>query len=135
MASYFYNKFILSEVEAQAIAVGICDLKAAPCVSVFPNGHKVTFSINPNSIPILQPLTLSVETDGFKPSSVTVDFIGLNMDMGFNRSVLKTKNQTDFVGEFIIPICVNSKMEWEARVKLQTDEGLLVAPFRFYTTK
>ncbi len=57
------------------------------------------------------------------------------MDMGFNRSVLKAKTQNHFEGEFIIPICINSRMEWEARVKLQTEEGVLMAPFRFYTTK
>jgi len=135
LASYFYNKYILSEVETEAIAEGICDLRAAPCISVFPNGNKVSFSIKPNTIPILQPLTLSVETKGFEVSSVRVDFIGLNMDMGINRSVLKAKNTTHYEGEFIIPICVNSRMEWEARVRLKTDDGVLMAPFRFYTTK
>ncbi len=135
LASYFYNKYIQSEIVTEAIAEGICDLRVAPCVSVFPNGNKVSFSIEPNTIPLLQPLTLSVETEGFKAASVRVDFIGLNMDMGFNRSVLKAKNQTYFEGEFVIPICINSRMEWEARVKLQTEEGILMAPFRFYTTK
>ena len=135
LASYFYNKYILSEVGTEAIAEGLCDLRTAPCVSVFPNGNKVSFSINPKTIPILQPLTLSVETEGFEASSVRVDFIGLNMDMGINRSVLKAKNKTHYEGEFIIPICVNSRMEWEARVKLLTKEGQLVVPYRFYTTK
>ena len=135
LASYLYNKFVLSDIQSEASIEGNCDLRVAPCTSVFPDGSKVSFSINPNTIPILQPLNLTVEAQGFKTSSVSVDFIGLNMDMGFNRTVLKAKNQSHFEGEFIIPICINSRMEWEARVKLETEEGVLMAPFRFYTTK
>ncbi len=55
------------------------------------------------------------------------------MDMGLNLSELQPETPNEYVGEFIIPICVNSRMEWEARVYLETDSGVMMAPFRFYT--
>jgi hypothetical protein len=135
LASYLYNKFLVSNVESEAISEGICDLRTAPCTSVFPSGGKVSFQINPKTIPLLVPLSLKVETKDLEVSSVYVDFVGLNMDMGFNRSILKSKNHRKYEGEFIIPICMKSRMEWEARVRLKTKLGVMTAPFRFYTTR
>lgn len=137
--SYLYHRYQSSGLESVAIAEGDCDLRKAPCTSVLANGHKVSFAITPKTIPQLEPLNLTVETQGFKPSAVTVRFIGLNMDMGFNRSVLTavadTPLSTQFKGEFVIPICINSRMEWEARVELMVDGERIVVPYWFYTVK
>ena len=35
----------------------------------------------------------------------------------------------------ILPVCVRNAMEWEAKVLVRTDEGLVAAPFRFITVK
>lgn len=115
-----------------------CDLRAGECISELPGGGKVSLSINPNDIPILRPLALQVKTEGVEVSTVEVDFIGIGMEMGYNRSKLEasqdsSKNQ--FTGKAILPVCVRSKMDWEARVLLKTDEGLVMVPFRFFTNK
>lgn len=134
-ASYFYKKFLVSNYIAEASLQEPCDLRKAACINVFPNGESVTFSLNPKNIPILTPLSLQVETQGIKASSVKVDFVGLNMDMGFNRSELTLEAPNNYSGKFTIPICVNTRMEWEAQVKLETDKGIMMAPFRFYTIR
>jgi len=134
-ASYFYKKYLISNVIAQASLQVPCNLRQAACTNIFPNGETVSFSINPKNIPILQALSLKVEIKGITASAVNVDFVGLNMDMGFNHSELKLDAFNNYTGEFTIPICVNSRMEWEAQVKLETDQGIMMAPFRFYTIK
>jgi len=134
-ASYFYKRYLVSNFIAEASLQEPCDLRQAACTNVFPNGETVTFSINPKDIPILKPLTLNVETKGIAASSVKIDFVGLNMDMGFNRSELKLETPNKYIGKFTIPICVNARMEWEAQVKLKTDKGVMMAPFRFYTIR
>ena len=134
-ASYFYKRYLVSNFIAEASLQEPCDLRQAACTNVFPNGETVIFSINPKHIPILKPLTLKVEIKGVVASSVKVDFVGLNMDMGFNRSELKLETPNNYAGKFTIPICTNSRMEWEAQVKLETDEGIMMAPFRFYTIR
>jgi hypothetical protein len=112
-----------------------CDLRQGECQSKLPDGGKVSFSITPKTIPILRPLALGVNIKGVKVSRVEVDFIGIGMDMGYNRSKLKKADTNYFTGRAVIPVCVRSKMDWEARVLLYTKNGLIMIPFRFYTIK
>lgn len=112
-----------------------CDLRKGKCISVLPGGGKVSFSISPDNIPILRPLQLEVDVEGVAVSGVEVDFIGLGMEMGYNRPSLSAVTKTHFSGDTILPVCVRAKMDWEARVLLQTKKGVIMAPFRFYTLK
>ena len=116
-----------------------CDLRAGACVSELPSGGKVSLSISPNDIPILRPLALQVKTEGVVVSNIEVDFIGIGMEMGYNRSKLEVDqeeaNKNQFSGKAVLPVCSRSKMDWEARVLLKTDDGLVMVPFRFFTNK
>lgn len=123
------------QITATAKLDSSCDLRQGKCLSKLPDGGTVSLSITPNTLPILHPLALSVEIDGVKVSAIEVDFIGIGMDMGYNRSKLNKVDAHHFKGKAVIPVCVRSKMEWEARVLLQTEKDLVMAPFRFYTLK
>lgn len=112
-----------------------CDLRISSCSSKLADGGVVTLSIMPKDIPLLKPLKLSVKVDGIDISNAEVDFVGIGMDMGSNRSQLQLKTKQSFTGKAILPVCMRSKMEWEARVLLQTDKGILMVPFRFYTLR
>ncbi|MES9856184.1 MAG: hypothetical protein ABW166_06230 [Sedimenticola sp.] len=112
-----------------------CDLRAGPCSSELPGGGRITFAIEPVALPLLKPLQLQVDVDDVEASSVEVDFIGIGMEMGFNRPVLSVATAGHFSGEGVLPVCVRDAMEWEARVLVQSDRGLLAAPFRFITVK
>lgn len=112
-----------------------CDLRSGECTSNLPNGGKVTFSMTPRDLPILRPLKLDVNIEGVDASKVDIDFVGIDMEMGYNRPSLESKGAGQFEGKTIIPVCVRSRMEWEARVLVKTDKGLMMAPFRFHTTK
>ena len=133
--SYKFNNLLTPKITASATLDASCDLRKGACTSDLPIGGKVRFSITPQTIPILHPLQLNVETQGIAVSSVSVDFIGIGMDMGYNRPKLSAVDQTHFLGKAILPVCVRSKMEWQARVLLQTENGLIMAPFRFMTFK
>ena len=110
-----------------------CDLRLGTCISVMPGGGQVSLSITPDELPVLRPLKLDVSVDGISVSDVHVDFIGINLEMGYIRSSLVADSDTHYTGDIVLPVCVRSKMDWEARVMLQTDQGLVVAPYRFYT--
>ncbi len=112
-----------------------CDLRTAMCTSVLPKGAKVSFAITPKDIPLLQPLTLEVITKGMKISKVEVDIAGLTMDMGYNRTTLNTTTKNHFKGNTTIPICIRNKMDWQASILLQTNQGLINVPFHFQTLK
>jgi len=143
LAIFLAVSYKLKDILKPNVAVTValdesCDLRAGMCTSELPSGGKVSLSINPNDIPILRPLALQVKIEGVEASNVEVDFIGIGMEMGYNRSKLEAgqeANKTQFTGKAILPVCVRSKMDWEARVLLETDEGLVMVPFRFFTNK
>ena len=135
LLAYKLKDFSTPDVTAIAPLDSSCDLRKGKCWSELPNGGKVSFSIMPKDIPVLAPLELMVTTEAVDVSTVELDFVGINMDMGYNHTKLERTGRHHFKGTAIIPVCVRDKMVWEARILLQTDTGLLMAPFRFYTLK
>ena len=112
-----------------------CDLRAGPCVGQLPNGNRITFSIKPETIPVVTPLEFEVQVVGFDAQAVEVDFQGIGMNMGFNRPKLAAQGAGRYTGSGMIPVCVRDAMEWEAKVLIHTDDGIVAAPFRFITVK
>jgi hypothetical protein len=112
-----------------------CDLRAGPCTGELPGGGRITFGITPRSIPVIEPLQFDVKLEGVDASGVEVDLQGVDMNMGFNRPKLQSTGEGHYAGKAIIPVCVRNAMEWEARVLVQTDKGLVAAPFRFITVR
>lgn len=126
---------LFPEVQLAASPDPRCDLRAGPCTSRLNKGAEVSFGIEPKSIPMLEPLGLSVVVKGLKTQAVEVDFEGQEMYMGFNRPRLIAQADGRFSGEARLPVCVRDAMEWEARVLLHTSTGILAVPFRFITIK
>lgn len=134
MGYIFKDVLIPNSIEQVKLDVN-CDLRKGSCTSHLPRGGKVIFSISPENIPILRPLLLNVKVDGINVSMVEVYFTGVDMDMGFNRSQLSPVSEHVFSGKGVLSICSRSKMNWEARVLLQTERGSIMVPFRFFTLK
>lgn len=114
-----------------------CDLRQAPCRLALGDGRRLRFAIEPRPIPLLQTLRLEAEVEGPQPGSITVDIVGLNMNMGLNRTVLSASRAGVWTGETVLPVCSRSRMQWEARLRIR-DPGArseLIAPFRFQTVR
>jgi hypothetical protein len=111
-----------------------CDLRAGSCEVAFPQtGARVAFEVTPRQIPVAEKLRLAVRTEGVEARTVEVDFAGVDMNMGYNRARLEQTGPGEFSGTGMLPVCVRDRMTWEARVLLQTQLGLIAAPFRFET--
>lgn len=123
------------EVAYRAALDDSCDLRAGACQSALPDGGSVTFGIEPRAIPVVKPLTFDVQITGLTVESVEIDFVGTDMNMGFNRPKLQRVGEGHFRGNGILPVCVRDAMEWEARVLMKTASGLYSAPYRFVTVK
>jgi len=110
-----------------------CDLRSEPCTGRFPGGGSVRFAIEPRTLPPLSPLRVTAELEGIAARSVEVDFAGTDMNMGYNRVSLTETRAGRFEGTATLPVCVRSRMGWEAKVMVHTPNGIVVAPFRFET--
>jgi hypothetical protein len=135
VAVYEVWPLLFPEVRTAAVVDPNCDLRAGPCTSPLPGGASVTFSIEPRSIPVVRPLQFKVDLVGLEAKRVQVDFTGVDMNMGFNRPTLQVRGPGHFIGQGRLPVCVRDAMEWEAKVLIETDEGLISAPYRFITVK
>jgi hypothetical protein len=123
------------EIAVQVPADPACDLRAGPCISSLGEGTSVSFSIEPQEIPLVKPLQLRVELQGVEASSIEVDFSGVDMDMGFNRVRLEPVGKGSYSANGMLPVCVRDAMEWEAKVLLRSQEGLSSVAYRFITVR
>lgn len=112
-----------------------CDLRQGSCSSSLPQDGKVTFGIEPRTLPVLKPLALSVSVEGLEVRKVEASFNGVDMNMGINHADLPAAGEGKFNGTITIPVCIRNSMEWEAKVMLHTPDGIIVAPYRFWTSK
>jgi hypothetical protein len=123
-----------SDIDAIAPLDPVCDLHRGPCQSVFPNGGKVSLSIEPRPIRALKPLQIRVQTEGIDAQSVRVDFRGVDMDMGYNRPLLKEVAAGQYAGTWVLASCGLERMIWEATVLIETADHKMAAPFRLETS-
>lgn len=114
-----------------------CDLLSQACSVRFAAGAEVDLDIQPRGIPAVHPLELRVSVKDLpSPRRVEVDFAGVDMAMGFNRTALSFDADTGvWVGQGMLPVCVRDRMTWEARVLLHYADRLLAAPFRFVSAR
>lgn len=112
-----------------------CDLQQSGCVAEFARGGKVTIEIQPRPIPLLKPLTIEVDLKGIQATAVAVDFAGVDMDMGFNRFLLEGQGERWRTERAALPVCTRERMLWEAQVLIETEQGIQMAPFRFWTSR
>jgi len=135
VAAYRVWPLLHPELVAEAPLDPDCDLRAGPCTGVLPDGGRISFSITPRQIPVIEPIRFQVDLEGVDAREVEVDLQGVDMNMGYNRPRLEARGGDHFEGDAVIPVCVRNAMEWEARVLVHTDRGILSAPFRFITVK
>jgi hypothetical protein len=112
-----------------------CRLRQAPCTATFAEGGAVTLAIEPLGIPVVAPLAFRVDLAGLQALGVELDFAGADMNMGYNRVAMEPMGDGRYQGKGMLPVCVRDHMTWEAKVLVQTRAGLMVAPFRFETSR
>ncbi len=112
-----------------------CDLRSGPCGAVLPDGRRLELAVRPRSLPLMEPLTLTVTVPGPLAAEPAVTVTGVNMDMGVQRADLEPAGEGVYQGQVVLPICSSRRMEWQARVGLATAAGPVAVPFRFETRR
>jgi hypothetical protein len=135
LIAYKFKVSDSSQFIMQATMDESCDLHKGSCKLAFADGGSVSLLISPKTIPLLERLHVRVEVEGIPVSKVEIDFSGVGIDMGYNRPELKALTKTTFVSDAFLPVCTLSEMDWNAKVLLHTDKGLLMAPYKFNTIK
>lgn len=112
-----------------------CDLRQGGCELEI-SGQSVRFLIEPQDIQILQPLMISLimpENPVFLPEKVSVQFEGINMDMGYNRVFLEPVRPGYFQAKGMLPACTAETMHWLIHLLVQDSSGIRDYQFRLNT--
>lgn len=112
-----------------------CDLQKNACSLKIPDGGVVTLSMEPRPIPLVQELNIKVQTLSINAEKIAIKFNGTDMNMGPNNVTLMAQENGIFTGTGMLPVCIRNSMEWQAEVYVQTEDGIIIAPFIFETRK
>lgn len=136
VAAYYKNERSRSEhLMIRVTPEHACDLQKSACSLETPNGGRVTLNITPKPIPLVQELTIEVQIASMQAQQVAIKFNGTDMDMGPNNVTLQAQEQGVFTGNGLLPVCIRNRMQWQAEVYVQTERGIIIAPFIFATQK
>lgn len=107
-----------------------CRLDRQACSAALPGGGRVGMALEPRPVPTSSPMRVIVTVEGAQAERVTVDFEGVDMNMGLHRLPLAAADGRH-VGETTLPVCVTGRMVWQATVMLEVGRNNITVPFRF----
>ncbi len=108
-----------------------CALPQQPCLAKGA-GQQILFAID-SPLSSHSDLRLRVELSGLEANSVTVNFDGADMYMGYNRVLLTRGDDGIFRATTPLPVCVTGEMRWRATVLVTQKTTQTRADFLFTT--
>ncbi|MCP5500026.1 MAG: hypothetical protein H7A25_08990 [Leptospiraceae bacterium] len=132
---YKANQFTTSSKDSTMILIPTdsCAIDKGTCIFSHSEIGNLEFSIEPLPIKINTEFELSLKTSRPGIDEVRVDFLGVDMDMGFNRPELLKTAENLFRGKGSLPACTVDRMKWQATVLLKKQGKTYGAQFYFST--
>lgn len=109
-----------------------CDLHVEECQVQVPELGTAILKLNPKPIHMNKSLRMEVETKFDDPVDVWIDFLGLEMEMGFNRTKLK-KTEGRYQSEGYLPTCTEKTMTWKTTLLIKKGDVTYGYEYRFVT--
>ncbi|MGD2119254.1 MAG: hypothetical protein PVG66_12900 [Chromatiales bacterium] len=120
LVGYLAQRLDWFEADDPAIVVeSDCDLRQQACELKLDN-HDLRFSIEPRNFQALTPVTLQVRGGDVSLQRVSVEFEGLNMDMGYNLVRLESMADGGFQAIAMLPVCSLERMQWLVHLRVET---------------
>ncbi|MGR5077938.1 hypothetical protein [Photobacterium swingsii] len=88
-----------------------CQLSTVGCLDESSN-EKLGISFVSEALKADTPIIIQIDNNHVKPTAVVE---GVSMYMG-SVPVIFTKNDTGWLGEFMVPACMHDKMEWVIKI-------------------
>ena len=126
---------LLDQQQQATVVVSDCDLRQGGC-NIEMAGQVLQFVIDPADVQILQPLTIALnlpENADNLLEKVSVEFEGINMDMGYNRVWLEPLDKNVFQGQGMLPACTAETMYWRIHLLVQGASGVTDFQFKLKT--
>lgn len=109
-----------------------CDLHSQNCKVSVPELGEAILSFAPRPIQMNKSLNMFVTTSFEDQVEVWIDFLGLEMEMGFNRTKLKYIDNKYSANGFL-PTCSEKKMTWKTTLLIKKGDVTYGYEYRFVT--
>ena len=131
----FQRLSIFDSTAAAKIVASDCDLRRGGC-DILLGDYQGIFSIKPNDFQVLQPVIVELKSQSAPQSAlqqVSVEFEGINMDMGYNRVFLEEQDSQTHRATTMLPSCTADTMFWLIHLIIKDSSGLTDFQFRLQT--
>ena len=113
-----------------------CQIDRSSCQIDLGDNRLIEVDITPRGIPQVTPLQLTVNTQGFSASEVSITFEGIEIDHHLPAYRLYAQADSQrFIGKGFLSLCTLSKMHWLAHVEVVSQQGRYRASLPFVTHK
>lgn len=133
VVGYKLSPMLLPKADVTVFPDPACNLQKEICGVTLPSGGRIELSLGARPIPLVKPFEIEVTTSGFAPARVEVDFVGVDMNMGYNRPELLRRGDGHFTSEVTLPVCITGHMDWQATVLVEAGNQRVAVPYRFST--
>lgn len=130
---YKLSPMLLPKADVTVFPDPGCNLQVQNCTVSLPSGGTVELSLGARAVPLVKPFAIEVATQGLVAERVEVDFVGIDMNMGYNRPELLKRADGRFVGEATLPVCISGHMDWQATLLIESGNQRIAVPYRFST--
>lgn len=130
VVGYKLSPMLLPKADVTVQPDPACDLQHQACTVELPGGGRVELSSSIRPVPMVKPFAIEVNTAGFTPTRVEVDFSGVDMNMGYNRPQLAERGNGRYAAEATLPVCITGLMDWQVTVLIETGSERIAIPYR-----
>jgi len=126
---------LLQNTNEAEIIPSDCDLRQGGC-EILLGDYRGIFSILPNDFQVLQPLQLALKPlngSVVNFEQVSVEFEGINMDMGYNRVFLEEQGSQTYQAKAMLPSCTADTMFWLIHLIIKDSSGTSDFQFNLQT--
>lgn len=122
------NPIQLVSLESCLLNEGICTVSKEPL--------QLSLELTPQPVPLMKPVQAKMQLIGLNNlESISLKIEGENMYMGFQTVQLAKLNESDWQGNFSLPICSTSEMHWRVTANLTAPQQAYQASFKLITQR
>jgi protein SCO1/2 len=96
-----------------------CDLSKTQCSLTLPDKTYFNISFSPTPIKTEKKFSIQVQTSSKTYFPSEVDFVGIDLNMGYIRPKLQKSEPLKYTASLELPICELRKMKWRVRLLLK----------------
>lgn len=124
-----------SSAYRQLTTEAACFLQERTCTASGEQSQ-IKLSLNPQPVPLMKPVQASMQLTGLANiDAIELKIEGMNMYMGFQTVQLVKQNDTDWQGNFSLPICSEREMQWKVTANLSSASQAYQASFSLVTQR